>query len=276
MQTLKVRRIDFQFDRDIPFQSCPEAPAWGNFVNVITLIAPAFERYFIRSIRLAVPGIIDPAIKAEAESFCGQEGQHSKHHMAHLALLTHHYPGLAETEKAIRASYDALYQNESQAFHLGYAATVELTFGPIAKFVIDNRNQLFRGCDSRIASFILWHLVEEFEHRNAAIDVYKHVVGDYPYRMRTAPKVFRHIFEVYKLALDGIIEHAYNGDAAITPKPHHAFDDLPLKSKLQFYYQMFCTLLPYHNPDNLKQPDWVTQWFRDEEAGVDMRTYFSV
>ncbi len=274
MSDLKVRKIDFQFDQNMPFQAFPETPEWGNFVNVITLIAPAFERYFIRAFRTAIPNITDPALKADAEAFCAQEAQHSKHHMAHLKVLTHHYPGLAETEKKIRASYDELFKTESDEFHLGYAATIELTFGPIAKFVIDNKDCLFKGSDSRIASFILWHLVEEFEHRNSAIDVYNYQVGNYWYRMKTAPKVFKHIFDVYQISLEGFKHHVYSQKSSF-PQPHKAFDITPIGSRLNFFYHLLCTLLPYHNPDNLKQPDWVATWFEDEEAGVDMRHYHS-
>ena len=89
--------------------------------------------------------------------------------------------------------------------------------------------------------------------------------------MKTAPKVFKHIYEVYQLSLQGFKEHVYGSDGRNMPKPHFAFDIVPMKSKAAFFYNMVCTLLPYHNPDNLKQPEWVSQWFADENAGVDMR-----
>ena len=33
MSQLKVRKIEFAFDEDIAFQSCPGNPQWGNFVQ---------------------------------------------------------------------------------------------------------------------------------------------------------------------------------------------------------------------------------------------------
>ena len=45
--------------------------------------------------------------------------------------------------------------------------------------VVDNRVDLFRGSDTRIASFILWHFVEEAEHKRVAFDVFEAVSGDY-------------------------------------------------------------------------------------------------
>ncbi|RXM22050.1 metal-dependent hydrolase, partial [Citrobacter sp. AAK_AS5] len=49
MPELKIRKIDFQFGDDIPFQFNPNNLYWSNFVNYISLIGPAFERYFIRA-----------------------------------------------------------------------------------------------------------------------------------------------------------------------------------------------------------------------------------
>lgn len=274
MPALKVRKIDFQFSNDMPFQAFPDNPQWGNFVNVITLIAPAFERYFIRAFRNVIPHINDEKLKKEAVDFCAQEAQHSKHHLAHMKVLAHHYAGLAETEKKIKESYEQLFTNESAQFHLSYAATVELTFGPIAKFAIENRQALFKNGDTQIASFLLWHLVEEFEHRNAALDVYNEQVGSYFYRIKTALKVFTHIYEVYQISLNGFKEHVYANNINNMPLPHQAFDNINLANRMKFFYHLLCTLLPYHKPDNLQQPEWVTQWFADENNGVDMRYYF--
>ena len=104
MATLKVRRIDFQFDDDIAFQWNPGNPYWGNFVNYATFIAPSFERYFIRATRQAMPLIEGPAVKAAAEMFCAQEAQHAKHHLAHLNVLTARYPALEQVRQDVAAS----------------------------------------------------------------------------------------------------------------------------------------------------------------------------
>jgi len=276
MSQLKVRKIDFAFDDDIPFQSCPNNPYWGNFVNFITLIGPGFERYFIKAIREAMPRIKNSRVKQDADLFCQQEAQHARQHLAHLKVLTSKYPGLDDTAKAVTASYERLLANKPLEFHLGYAATVELGFGPSAKFMINHRDELFGGGDSRIASFILWHLVEEFEHRNAANDVYKDVVGSYFYRLRTAPQVAMHLAEVYQLAQQGLRAHVPIGDCIVDPSHTNMkmFEHIPLLQQLNYAYELACTLLPYHKPDNIRQPEWATRWFADEAAGSDMRFYY--
>lgn len=276
MSQLKVRKIDFAFDDDIAFQSCPNNPQWGNFINLVTLIGPGFERYFIKAIRAAMPQIKTPRVAQDAELFCQQEAQHARQHLAHLKVLTRRYPGLEDTAKAVTASYEKLLAGRPLPFHLGYAATVELAFGPTAKFMINHRDALFGDGDTRVASFILWHFVEEFEHRNAAYDVYKDVVGSYFYRLRTAPQVAMHLAEVYRIVQDGLRTHVPAGDCLVDPS--HAglgmFKDVALSSQLNYAYELACTFLPYHKPDNIRQPEWATRWFADEAAGVDMTRYY--
>lgn len=274
MPSLKVRKIDFRFGNDIPFQFNPNHPRWSNFVNYITVIAPGFERYFIRAIRASIPQIRDPRVKEDAELFCQQEAQHSRQHLAHLKVLVDKYPGLEETRLAVLASYEKLFAEKPMAFHLAYAATVELSFGPLASFLIRNRDVLFKGGDPRISSFMLWHLVEEFEHRNAAIDVFKDLVGSHAYRLRASVGVAMHLAEIGRITADGLRRHGPQGgdDPGAT---WGVFRGTPVSQKIALFYDLACTLLPYHVPDNIEQPDWVTQWFADEEAGRDMTLYYS-
>ncbi len=273
---LKVRQIDFAFHDSIPFQCNPHNPHWSNFVNFITLIAPGFERYFIKAIRQSLPLIRDEAVRADAELFCQQEAQHSRQHLAHMKVLSAHYPGLENVRKAVTESYEQLFERETIAFHLSYAASVELCFGPLASFLVTHRDLLFKGGDTTIASFLLWHLVEEFEHRNSAIDVYNAVVGSHIYRVRSAVGVVRHLAEIAKIVRDGFNQHIPATSLAVPAGDvSKMFRGIPVWDQLCLAGNLLCTLLPYHNPNGIAQPDWVTQWFADETAGRDMATYYS-
>jgi predicted metal-dependent hydrolase len=272
---LKIRKIDFRFDDSIPFHWNPANPCWGNLVNFITLIAPAFERYAIRATRDGMPEIESAAVRKDAELFCRQEAQHARHHIAHLSWLMRRHPGLEDVRDAINGSYEALAQRESLAFHLTYVATIELCFASLAKFIIDNRRVLFEGADPRIASFILWHLVEEFEHRNSAFDIYRDVVGSHLYRLKILPAVARHLSEIETIAREGFNRHVpadISGVEAGDVKA--AFADIPRRHRWGLIYRLACTLLPYHHPDSLAQPEWASQWFADEARGVDMTAYY--
>jgi predicted metal-dependent hydrolase len=274
--SIKVRNMDFQFTHEPAYYWNPQNMHWGNIVNFITMIAPAFERYFIKATRQAMPLIKDARVKHEADLFCLQEAQHSKQHLAHLAVLIKQHPGLEETRKQVMDSYEMLFKNRPIEFHLSYAATIELCFGPIASFVIEHRDALFKGGDPRIASFMLWHFIEEFEHRNCAIDIYKDVVGSHGYRLKTAPAVVQHIRAIEKITREGFNRHVPVSEQGCGPADVDAmFKGVTLTSQLGLLYNLLCTLLPYHKPDNIKQPEWAAQWFVDEAAGMDMTLYYS-
>jgi predicted metal-dependent hydrolase len=276
MSRLKVRPIQFRFDETTSYYWHHSNTQWGNLVNFITLIGPAFERYFIKAIRQALPQIKNPAVREDAELFCHQEAQHSRQHLAHFQALGKQHPGLDEVRKQVLSSYEKLFASRSLEFHLSYAATVELAFGPIAKFMVENREQLFSDCDDRIAAFILWHFVEEFEHRNSAIDVYNDVVCKYGYRMRMAIDVVKHLRDVELITRTGLARVVPPDPRGILPNDlslSAAFRDIPFSRLCTFGWNLLCSQMPLHKPDNLHQPDWVTQWFADEAAGKDMTHY---
>ena len=70
--------------------------------------------------------------------------------------------------------------------------------------VLDNRHELFEGSDERVGTMLLWHFVEEIEHRSSALRIHHHVTPDPWYRIRKAPKVFDHVAGIYQLVLAGL------------------------------------------------------------------------
>mgnify|MGYP003694766561 CR=1 FL=1 len=114
-----------------------------------------------------------------------QEALHAKQHVAHLKLLNTRYPGLDRVQQDITDSYDALLESNSLEFNLAYMASLELMFTPFAIYTVRNVETLFGDSDTRVASFMLWHMVEEFEHRRSAAEIYDDVVGDYRFRIKS-------------------------------------------------------------------------------------------
>jgi predicted metal-dependent hydrolase len=268
MSTIKYRKLDFRFDDDIAFQFHPGSSAVSDFVNALTFTAPAFEPYFIRAFNDALPLINDERLRADTRLFMKQESQHTRHHVAHLAMLLRKFPELEEVRDAINHAYRTLYETRPLRFHLAYTATVELAFGPIARFIIANRDALLAGGDDRISSFVLWHFVEEFEHRNCAIDVFRSVVGSHAYRLSTVRETLRHLKQMNNLTTYAFARLAAEG--RIAPLRGTVLDPVPRAKRWRLGRELFGTLLPWHRPDHLDQPSWLTGWLDDEAAGKSM------
>ncbi len=47
----------------------------------------------------------------------------------------------------------------------------------VTEWLINERETLFGGADPVVASLVLWHMVEETEHKSVAFDVFQAVSG---------------------------------------------------------------------------------------------------
>jgi predicted metal-dependent hydrolase len=261
---IKVRRPGFEFTDDIPFWFNPTNRDASFVVNGLSLMAPAFERFFIKAIREAMPRLGSEAAREEARRFCLQEGQHARLHTEHQNLLLRKHPQLEEVRDAINQSYDDLYREEQIEFALSYSTTIELAFKPLARHFVNNRQHFFAGGDPRITAFVLWHFVEEFEHKHAMFDVYQDVVGDYRYRLKVARRTRRHV--------TGLSLMARKACNACEAPPEDAAD-LPRVSRVQkvtLAAGLLETMSPWHDPHRGRTPGWILDWFAADEAGKDM------
>src|SRR5262249_46871607 len=125
------------------------------------------------------------------------------------------YPGLAQTLDAAIASYDHVTKTTPLKFRLAYIADLEATFTPSFKMMLDNEATLFRPGDERVASLLMWHFVEEVEHRSSALVVYDAAIGDSWYRIRALPAVVRHLMSIMRIIAEGVNEHVPEADRKV-------------------------------------------------------------
>lgn len=112
-------------------------------------------------------------------------------------------------------------------FRLAYVADLEATFTPFFKMLLDNEATLFRPGDERVASLLMWHFVEEVEHRSSALVVYNAVVDDKRYRLRALPRVVRHLMHVTTRLFDSI-----DANVPLSERGVDARDFAPLRGLL--------------------------------------------
>jgi len=161
MTDLKVRRLRFDFTAPVPMVWHPENPRFSHAVNLMSFIAICFEKMIVEAVQEAKPRFTDPEVASEANAFLRQEAQHANAHRQHVAALIRRHPGLQETFDAIMASYDHVTSTKPLAYRLAYIADLEATFTPSFRFLLDNEDTMFRPGDDRVASLLLWHMVEE-------------------------------------------------------------------------------------------------------------------
>lgn len=301
MTSLQVRRVQFDFDGDVPFLWQPHNPAFSLMTNLISYIAVAFEKYIVQAVREALPRIDDPAVVAEADAFLRQEAQHARVHRLHLKALTRSWPGLQDTLDQAIALFDQLFAARSLKYHLAYIADLEATFTPTFKLLLDNEEQLFRPGDERVASMFLWHFVEEVEHRSSALVVYRALGGGEAYRFAVLPSVVLHMGRVLQVIVDGFNAHVPFEDRQVdarvllpTFQVQHALRRLlpsfgrgrdgPLADALAGIpgnerrvasWGILKSQMPNHDPTDQPLPPFAARWLERYDRGEDVARWYS-
>lgn len=253
----EVRRMPYEFPDDIEPIWNPHQPEWSHMINGASLTMPYLEPYLIATLREAEEHIDDPQLSAEIGAFVGQEAQHFRTHRRYNELLkAKGYPELANVEQAMKESYTKLGQR-SLAFRLGYAAGFEsMTLG-VTRWLIEDRIDLFANSDSRVASFSLWHMVEEVEHKRVAFDAYQAAVGRYGHRALGVLTGSAHVFW-----------WARKGAIAML-KTDGRWRSLQSRIRLwrrtaDFFRAVvpgaIRAALPGHDPRDVSDPVWVSEW----------------
>jgi predicted metal-dependent hydrolase len=294
MTDLVVRKMAFQFDATVPFMWQPANPHFAIFCNTFTFIAVPFEKYIISALRKARDRLnSDTKVAEEAAAFLRQEAQHSAAHRKHMIALIEQYPGLEQCYERTMALFDDLLNAHPVEFHAAYIANLEATFTPMFKVILDNRDSLFAGGDTRVASLMMWHFVEEIEHRSSGLMLYRHLMPDPWYRVKHVRQTFHHVGTIARTVAKAFDEHipldergasaeqvmsaalrtelAYRLHRHSGPPP--VFHTVPTTQLLRMMWGLALSQAPYHDPADQPLPDLAVTWMREYDRGTDMTTF---
>lgn len=78
---INVRKVNFGFEETLPERWFPVNGAAQMMCDVISLLFPAGERFFIDSIRHYRSRITDPELKRDVAAFIAQQSIHTQQHL---------------------------------------------------------------------------------------------------------------------------------------------------------------------------------------------------
>ncbi len=252
-----VRKIPFEFSNDMSPAWHPTQPEWSHMVNGASLAMPYLEPFLIKNVREALPEIDDEQLAESARNFMGQEAQHFTNHRRYNEMLKRNgYPDLAEVEAEMAADYKRL-ELRPLRWRLAYTAGFETMTIGLTEWLITQRESLFAGADPTVASLVLWHMVEETEHKTVAFDVYQHLFGDYRARVMGLIYAAWHVAAFSRRAYMRMLKH----DGAW----HDARSRVRLWRMVWRFYRniapaLLRSLAPGHHPRDTADPLWVSQW----------------
>ncbi|NUO50639.1 MAG: metal-dependent hydrolase [Polyangiaceae bacterium] len=154
-----------------------------HLANGVSVLFPAGERFFVRSVKhFAEVYRDDPALAEAVRKFAGQEGWHAGAHDRHIQMLEDQgYRIRPFLEVYERFCYSFLERVFSPKLRLAATAAAEHFTAIMAENFLDEGFE--RGIDPVMLDLLRWHAAEEIEHRSVAFDVLKRVDDRYSLRM---------------------------------------------------------------------------------------------
>lgn len=272
MQTGLFKRVmSFDYPEGLSPHWKKTSPEFSQIVNAGSLAMPFLEPYLIRSMIVAKSKISDPALLAEIEDYIGQEARHYQQHRRFNELLkAHGYTCIEGLEAQLKSDYTGFSKNRSLKFNLAYAEGFEAMALAIGHMLIERREELFGGADPAVSSLLLWHFVEEIEHKRVAFDVYQHLYGGTAYRIFGLLYATGHIF-----AYTGRAYRALLREDGLWPGMKTKWAMWRQLGKIFWWItpKMARALMPGYNPAKIKDPQWALDWMQMFKQGEDRLNY---
>ena len=188
------RKVRFDW-LNTPLHWVPGDPFSTHMLNVLHLLLPAGERWFIQVVNEAEPLVDDAELKAAIKPFIQQEAWHAWAHkmvLEHLAEqgidTTPYTDKLEESLSALgnqHPGWPRVLQRWGLYRRLAVAAALEPFNAVVGEWMIQNRGLDYAGADQTMLDLLRWHGAEEIEHRSLVFDVYQNLCGNYALRALT-------------------------------------------------------------------------------------------
>lgn len=261
------RRIAFEFPDDIDPQWIPGEPELAAMMNGGSLTMPYLEPFLIRTVRETTQQLGDARLSEQGRVFNTQEQHHYQAHRRFNEMLkAKRYPELEAIERDMQAAYGRLAQRPLRT-RMAYTAGFEsMTLG-VTKWLIEQRVALFKGADTRVVSFVLWHMVEETEHKCVAYDLYQAAFGG---------SLSGYLARAYGV-FHGSLQVMWFSMRAYKAMLQHEGLWRQLRSRLRLAWHITAfawhvgpyllrAALPGHSPRREKDPQWVLDWIAGHGA----------
>ncbi|RNL65078.1 metal-dependent hydrolase [Nocardioides marmoriginsengisoli] len=190
---LQARDVSWDWS-GLPLRWIPGEPFASHLINVMHLLLPEGERWFVKVFSEALPLIKDDQLREEVIGFIGQEGMHASAHQGVQDYFSAHDLDTSTYVHEIEHVFGRLLDDRGLSGRraeewlierLALVAGIEHLTAFLGNWVLNSPALDAAGADARMLDLLRWHGAEEVEHRAVAYDVYMHLDGRYSRRVRT-------------------------------------------------------------------------------------------
>ena len=149
----------------------------SHLMAVMSSLFPEGEDFFVRSVRHFRDQISDPDLKRQVSGFIGQEAVHGREHRALNDRLTELGYPTRRIDRIVKASLAFRWKYLPKKSSLAMTAALEHFTATLAELALSNEQARAQFGDGEVRNLLLWHALEESEHKAVAFDVYRAVGG---------------------------------------------------------------------------------------------------
>jgi hypothetical protein len=167
-------------------------PILSTLMYAMSASFPDGERFFIDSVRHYQKDIDDPVLLAQIRGFIGQEAHHGRVHEEFNAQAESLGMAMSRIEKRFKKRIDTAKRRLDPGRQLAITAALEHITATLAQWTLENPEAgLWSENHSPLREMLVWHAMEEIEHKAVAFDVYRAAVNKEKERIVVAKIIFR-------------------------------------------------------------------------------------
>jgi uncharacterized protein len=177
------RDMSLDIPSDTPRYWMGGDPYSSHLMNVLSLLFPPGERFFMDAVRAFRHQVKDPHLLAQVRGFLAQEALHSREHKIFNRWLSRFGIDADEVEAAIAQEIVERRAKRTPIEDLAVTCALEHFTAIMAEAWL-HETELREAAVEPLRSLWTWHAIEELDHKSVAYDVYHDIGGDYETRRR--------------------------------------------------------------------------------------------
>ena len=190
---LEARDVEFDWAK-LPIHYVPNEPFTTHMLNVLHLLLPAGEEFFVEVFKKALPLIKDDQLRLDVQGFIGQEAVHSQAHSGVLDRFdaqgidvtpyTDQVRWMFEKVLGPRPRWSPRRQDSWLLEQVSFISAIEHYTAILGEWILNTPAHDGIGTDPVMLDMLRWHGAEEVEHKAVAFDTMKHLSAGYWRRVR--------------------------------------------------------------------------------------------
>jgi predicted metal-dependent hydrolase len=170
---IKPRRMQF----DTQNMEISQFPVENNslistFFYVLSGMFPEGERFFIHTVRHYQKSVSDEKMLADIRGFIGQEAHHGRCHEELNEEIEKLGIPISLVSASMRKRVKMLKRRFGPERQLALTVALEHFTASLSEFVLENP-EILDGAPNTFRQMLLWHSVEEIEHKAVAFDLFR-------------------------------------------------------------------------------------------------------